>query len=197
MKKISSLIFLTFVACTAFAQQTTKIGYVDLEYVLSVIPDTRAMNEKLITYQKMLETDLKTKNDQAQQKYTEAIDYKYSEEPKEEILKSKMDIAQRANAEVEQLKQTSEQAMLAKRQELLQPIIKKVETAIDEEYKAGGYAYILNSIDGSGNSIIIKGPEQNNLTETLLKKLGVDVAALKAEVQKAAIKPQIQPSGGK
>ena len=54
-------------------------------------------------------------------------------------------------------------------------ITQKIIEAIDKVYEEDGFTYIFNSADGTGNSIVLKGPENANLTYRILKELGVDI----------------------
>ena len=57
--------------------------------------------------------------------------------------------------------------------EKLQPITENIIEAINQVYEEDGYTYIFNSADGTGNSIVLKGPEEDNLTYRILEVLGV------------------------
>jgi Skp family chaperone for outer membrane proteins len=57
----------------------------------------------------------------------------------------------------------------------LEPITQKIIGAINSIYEREGYTYIFNSADGTGNSIVLRGPEADNLTFVILKELGVEV----------------------
>jgi Skp family chaperone for outer membrane proteins len=57
----------------------------------------------------------------------------------------------------------------------LQPITDMIIEAINKVYEAEGYTYIFNSADGTGNSVVLRGPEADNLTYRILKELGVEI----------------------
>ncbi len=65
--------------------------------------------------------------------------------------------------------------MLAKRQELLEPVLEKLQAAIDAVAAEQGYTYILNQSTGSGVSVLLHGPEEADITEALMKKLGIEL----------------------
>ena len=52
---------------------------------------------------------------------------------------------------------------------LQQELNNNLESIAAEE----GYDYILNSTDGSGVSIVLRGPKEHNLNERLFAKLGI------------------------
>ena len=58
---------------------------------------------------------------------------------------------------------------------MLDPIIKKLQTEIKALSEAEGYDYVLNTVDGSGVSIILHGPEEHDLTKKLMTRLGIKI----------------------
>ena len=76
---------------------------------------------------------------------------------------------------LEQLVSTNEQELYAKRGELLSPIAKKLEAAMDEVAALKGYKYVLSSADGTGNSIMVVAPEADDLTQEVMKHLGIEM----------------------
>jgi Skp family chaperone for outer membrane proteins len=67
--------------------------------------------------------------------------------------------------------------MIEKRTQLIAPISDKIQLEIKAMAAEGGFDLILNSVDGTGNSIVLFGPENNDLTEALLKRMGVTIPA--------------------
>jgi len=73
--------------------------------------------------------------------------------------------------------QTSAQTSLQnKQQQLLEPILTKVNTAIQEVGKENNFLYILNMDAGANTTPIIlyAGSEEYAVTNLILKKMGVD-----------------------
>jgi len=63
-----------------------------------------------------------------------------------------------------------------KRDELLAPLVEKMQTAIDAVREEQGYDYVLSASAG-GSSLILSGPEEHNLTQAVMKQLGIEVPA--------------------
>ena len=64
--------------------------------------------------------------------------------------------------------------MAQKRGELMGPILTKLEAELESLAKEKGYTYILNSA-ASGTSIILHGSDSDEVSEELLKRMGVDL----------------------
>ena len=57
----------------------------------------------------------------------------------------------------------------------MQPALDRIRKALDTIRKRDGYSYILNSIDGAGTTIVLSGPEEDNVTMKLVKELGIEL----------------------
>ena len=63
-----------------------------------------------------------------------------------------------------------------KRNQLLQPAFEKIGTAIEQISKENGYTHVFNMTAG-GQSILLYAREEDNVTNLVLKKLGIDPPA--------------------
>jgi len=174
------LLFVLFL-CTsaAFAQ---KIGYANIEAVLAYMPESRAMNQQLQTYQKQLADKLQTREKYLQEKYAEyqekggeLIAQGKSEQEAVATLEPLQKEVEKLEGEVKQAQADSEEKLQRKQQELQAPILERIKKAIDDVAEEKGYNYVFNSVDGNGVSILLKAPEQDELTEAILKKLGIEI----------------------
>jgi outer membrane protein len=137
------------------------------------------MNQTLQTYQNQLAKQLQIKEDYARSKLTEYQAY-MQEHPNatpesDPQVRSMQEELQKLDNEIRQEAANSEEKLMTKRQKLLEPVIEKLKTAIDKVALAEGYTYIFNSVDGSGVSIILKGPEENDLTKRIMTELGIAI----------------------
>ena len=64
---------------------------------------------------------------------------------------------------------------MQKREELLLPVLEKLQNKIDEVAKSNGFTYILNQTTSTGVSTILFGPEENDITEKLMTALGIQI----------------------
>ncbi len=159
-------------------QKPMRIGYTNLELVLSYLPEAQQVEQELRTYERKIIEQLNIKQSYLQTKVEEYTELKQSgkltaaqeEERRKEIM--------RLDEEIKRFQEESEQNYLKKKAELLQPIIEKLQKAIDELAAAEGYDYILNNSNATGVAFILHGPKEHDVTEKLLKKLGVDTTKL-------------------
>lgn len=157
------------------AAQNLKIGYTNIEYILTFMPEAKQMEQTLKAYEQKLSEQLAVKQSYAQGKLDTYMKMKeekkltpqQDEDMQKELLK--------LDDEIKKFAQSSENDLFLKREELLKPITDKLQKAIDEVAKEEGYTYILNSTNSSGVATILFGPEQYNVTDKIMKKLGITV----------------------
>jgi len=172
MRKHILFIAFLFLSVISFSQE--KIGYANLEFILRSLPEAQQMNREIEDYQKVLEEQISAKQTyyqslledyyaKQQEGYAESLLQSMGEQIMALELEIQTDIA---NAEIK-LGNFSAQK--------LEPITQKIIDAVNKVYEEEGYTYIFNSADGTGNSIVLKGPEADNLTYRILEELGVEI----------------------
>jgi outer membrane protein len=155
-----------------------RIGYTNLELVLSYMPEAQQVEAELRTYERKVLEQLNIKQAYLQTKIEEYTELKQQgklspvqeEERRKEIM--------RLDEELKRFQEESEQNYLKKKAELLQPIIDKLQKAITELAEAEGYDYILNNSNSTGIATILHGPKSEDVTEKLLRRLGIDPSKL-------------------
>jgi len=172
MKKNIIFIALFLFSITSFSQ--VKIGYANLEFILRSLPEAQQMNREVEEYQKVLEEQIAAK----QAYYQSLLEDYYDKEQKgfaESLLNSMREQIISLEQEIQGDAAKADAQLAALSAQKLEPITQKIIDAINEVYEDENYTYIFNSADGTGNSIVLKGPEGDNLTFRILKKLGVEI----------------------
>lgn len=172
---LAIILVLAVFGISANLENDTKIGYVYMELVLNNMEETKAMN-------KLLE-QFSSDKAKALKKNTQFLNDKIAEMARKERAGELTDAGRLISQnEIDNLKikiedqaRADEQELFKKRMELLQPIAKKLETAMDEVAAKKGYKYVLNSSDGTGNSVVIVAPEADDLTKAVLDHLGIEI----------------------
>lgn len=174
MKNVLKLggLILAFALTTNFAYAQQKIGYMNSTAVLSLMPEMKAA-----------ESTLETSKEQYQKKGQEMIQSLQAEyqtvqqamaagtlSPKQQEEEGKR--LQTKEQEIGQYEQTMVLELQKKEAELLQPILTKLQNAIDAVAKDGGYTYVLNDVPGAGSIILFK-QAGDNLTEAVIKKMNL------------------------
>ena len=160
----------------AFAQKSMKIGYTSPEYIMYLHPKTKEVESKLTAYQKQHEKLIQEKVAEFQGKYQS---YEKGASMMTEIQRAdKERELQGLQARIEQLQKDADTDLQKKQVELMKPILDEIQTAIDAVRTENGYSYIFSSNAGGAN-IILSGTEEDNVTNLILKKIGVTPPASK------------------
>src|SRR3990170_6205315 len=174
MKKLLVLFVLALGLITTTQAQTasasSKIGYADVDYIFSQMPEAKQIETELNSTQTQLKNQIDSKVQEFQKKLA---DYQQN-------LNTMLD-AVRQNTEreltmlqenLQKLQQDAQNTIDTKRGQLMQPVYTKVGKAIEDVAKENGYTFILNQQIG-GLDVILYGDENNDVSDLVLKKLGV------------------------
>jgi len=172
MKKQIIFFTLFLLSITAFSQ--AKIGYANLEFILKSLPEAQQMNREIADYRKALNDQIVAKQENYQSLLEDYYD-KQEQDFSESLLNSMRDQITTLEQEIQADIANADAKLGAMSVQKLQPITDMIVEAINKVYEAEGYTYIFNSADGTGNSIVLRGPEDDNLTYIILKELGVDI----------------------
>ena len=151
-----------------------KIGYANIELILAYMPESKTMQQTLATFEKKLGEKLQIKQQFYQTKGGEYLELSKTTQD-EAKLKPLQDELIKLEQEIQKETSDAQNKLLAKRQDLLDPIIKKLQAEIKAVSETEGYDYVLNTVDGSGVSIILHGPEEHDLTKKIMDKLGIKI----------------------
>ena len=157
--------------------QEQKIGYISLDAVMSLMPEMKAVNEELGKFSEQLQAGMKVKQDYAEVKYREFLEMGQDtlNPPSQEVMQAKQQELLNLRQEIEAEAQKADRQLALKRNELMAPVAGKLQEEMNKLADAKGYSIILNSVDGSGTSVILFGPEEHNLTKPLLTQMGIEV----------------------
>ena len=168
-------------AVSAEAQDTAlKIGYTNAEYILSNMPEAKQIEAELKDYEKQLSTQLQSKSTDFDTKVQE---YQRSAENMiPEVRADKERELQSLQQSIQKFQQDAQTSLQRKQGELLQPAFDKIQTAIDEVAKANDYTHIFNSGQPEvGLNILLYGRDEDNISDLVLKQLGIEPPPLPAE----------------
>lgn len=183
-KQVIAIMAVLAVACTPlFAQTTTpaaaptKIGYTNVDFVLGKLPESKKIQNELEITKAQLDKALSDKYKEFQEKLD---NYNKNAANMADVLRTdKEKELQNLQTSIQDLQRNSESSLQNKYQQLIEPVLEKINTAIQEVGKANNYLYILNSDAGANTTPILLyvGSEDNNVTDLVLKQLGVDPKA--------------------
>jgi outer membrane protein len=147
------------------AAQTTKIGYINTEDLMSAMPEALQANADLQDYQTSLQ--------QQGNEYIQELNEKDSQFVKDSAKLSPAAKELRRNdlvqlyQKVQNWNQTMQQMIQQKQQDLLSPIRAKALDAIKAVAKESGYGYVLDA------SSLIVCPPGDDVLPLVKKKLGL------------------------
>lgn len=178
---ISAIAFALTIAATQ-AQTTApcvKIGYTDMDYIISKMPAARQIEAELKSLELQLKNQLEAKRADLQNK----SDYynKYGATMIEAVRQNTLRELELLNNNLEKFQEDAQAAMQKKHAQLMEPLYKSLGKAIEEVAKENDFAYILNPQMG-GVEMILYANDKNNVSELVLKKLNV-VAPIKNSAQ--------------
>lgn len=144
-----------------------KIGYVDLQELMQLMPDYKKANTDMEAFGKSLEDELKKMSDEFQKK---VADYQKNEKTLPDAIKEvKQKELQDMQGRIQEFQQSAQENIRKRESELLKPIIEKAKTAIAAVAKEGAYSYVF---DSSAAGFLYK-PDGDNMLAKVKTKLGI------------------------
>lgn len=171
MRKIVSIAVLALGVFAAHAQTaTTKIGFADVDYIFSQMPEAKQVDAELKSTQTMLKNQIDTKAQEFQKKYA---DYQQNANNMLDAVRvnTERELSQ-LQQNLEKLQQDAQTTVQNKHTQLMEPVFKKVGKAIEDVAKENGYTFILSQQVG-GLDVILYGDEKMDVSDLVLKKMGV------------------------
>lgn len=176
MKKVAAIIFLSVVFAAATSAQ--KIAHVNLDSLLSLMPESKAAKKAGEEHLKQLESTIQTMQAELQTKYQEYMENqtKYSELIKQNKEKELQDLQQR----IQDFQVSAQQDLQKKNEELARPVYDKAKKAIDQVAKENGYKYVLDTSQG----MVLYSEPADDILALVKKKLNLTGAATPSNAPK-------------
>jgi outer membrane protein len=173
MRKLVLLIVLAMSTLASQAQTqptSTKVGYADVDYIFSQMPEAKQIDTELKSTQAQLKTQIEGKASEFQKKLA---DYQANASTMLDPVRVNTERElQQLQQNLEKLQQDAQTTIQSKQTQLMDPVYKKVGKAIEETAKDNGYSFILNQQIG-GLDVILYGDEHMDISDLVLKKLGI------------------------
>jgi outer membrane protein len=168
---------------TANAQDhpTQKIGYAESDYILSQLPEFKKIESELKTHGAQLENQMKAKYDDYQAKLKA---YQGMPATTPDAIKADKERELAALQEnMQKFQQDAQSSFQKKQADLMDPIYKKIGKAIEEVAKENAFTFIINPQVANGGDILLYSDEKFNISDLVLKKLGVTPTATTTPVK--------------
>lgn len=169
LKNIKSLFIAAGLMVLAFSVNAQKFGYINSNILLSELPEVKAADSELETYQKQLMS--------SGESMVKAFESKYQEYAKQaaEGLLSKVQMQEKEGElgleqqKIQQYEVEVQQKIIKKREELYQPILDRVKKAIEQVGSENGYTMIFDSSGGT----ILHANDSDDVMSKVKSKLGM------------------------
>ena len=161
------LLSLLFVFSAVSAQES-KVGTIDIDYILSLMPELVGVQEQVKPYQ----TELSDGYSEKLAQYEKALkDYRDNESLLTLMQKkTKEDSLVVMQNELGQYQQNGNQLLALRQEDFMQPLYTKVGQSLERVAEAGGYTQVLLR---DNNVVYIDN--RFDLTLAVLKELGIEV----------------------
>lgn len=169
LKKLAFVAFLMLPFTFASAQTTTaKIGHINTQELINLMPDKAAAEKKLETSARRYESELVKMNQELEKKYTSFM--AEADTLPEAIKTRRMQEVQELQTRVQTFQQTASQSLQKEQQTLFGPIMEKVTKAIKDVAAEQKFDYIL---DMANSNVLYASPTSLNILDAVKKKLGL------------------------
>ena len=172
----SSLLLLVLCAPFFVAAQATqktqadKIGYADVQYIMSKLPDMKAIESDLKSTQTQLRNQIQAKSDAVQKQYA---DFNANAKTMADTVRTRRQgELEKAVTDLEEMQQEAQLTLQNKQKLYMAPLYLKVNKAISEVAKENGFTIILTDRVSNFDFLLYQTP-QLNISDLVLKKFGV------------------------
>lgn len=175
MKKLVLVFAFALITAVSMAQTPApiKIGYADVEYIFSQMPEAKTIETELQT----LRTQLKKQYDNKMAEFKKKLDeYNANAETVPLAVKQNSERElQQMQQNIQKFEEDSQTELQKRNTTLLTPVQQKVGKAIEDVAKENGYSLIMsNQINYT--DVILYGDEKLDVSDLVLKKMGITPA---------------------
>ena len=167
MKTIFTCICVALFTTTCIAQ--SKVGTIDSEYIINLMPETSLVLKKSQAYGAKLDSSFSIKLKEYQTK----VETFKKNEKNLGVLAKQTDLQEltELEADIKKYQENGNKLMQLKKNELMRPLYKKISDAISTVAKSGGYSQILTI---TGNEFVYID-NQFDITELVMNNIGIKI----------------------
>ncbi len=146
-------------------KSNNKLGYFDQNYVVPLLPEFKKAKKDLETFQTFLKAEMEKIQTEGSKLMQELEQLGAAMPPAQKQAKS--DELQKLDTKLQEMQQAANGKVQEKYTKLLEPIIKNLQTKVDEVAKENGYTYVFRL------EVSLEEPKEANISDLVLKKLGI------------------------
>lgn len=173
--------------------QTARLGYLDPDLIVVRMPEYASVQEQLRTRQQEIATGLQASEDSIRTRFQELQTFAQSAVASPEAREQREQEILRMQAGLERRQQLGLQELGRREAELLQPVLDRLQTAIDAEATAQGLTMVLAARANNAPVLLFASADAVNLTEPVMTRLGLPIPPPGAD---GAAGESATPTGG-
>lgn len=162
-------ILICLLGLSTMATQAQKFGFLNSALLLEELPEVKAANSTLQTFQEMKQKQGRAKVEALQMKYQDLQKKEKAGELSPKQLSEQAEVLKKEEEEIGKLEQQIAAELQEKKQSTLQPILDKVNKAIADVAKEQGLAYVFDSTAGN----LLYADDKLDVSAAVKAKLGI------------------------
>ena len=170
MKSIIAFLTISlFISTFAFGQFKGKLGHLNSNDLLELMPEKAAAEKSIQDYAKQMENQLLEMQTELEKKYNSYMAEKAN--LSEIVAKTKEEELMSMQQRIQTFQQSAQTELQKKEQDLLKPIIEKAQKAIADVSKENGYTYVFDTATGAVG--FVDETKSTNVLSLAKAKLGI------------------------
>jgi len=166
MKTVLLAVIMT-ITTGAFAQ---KMAHINIDDMLTSMPETKIAEDEIKLFAETLEKDMKFLQEEYQNKMTE-LENGANSGWSDLMIKSKQEDLYSSQQKIYEFQQLAQEQITAKQLELMEPVLEKLQNAVNDVAKDKGYAYVLDSSRNRG--VVIYKDGGTDIAPLVKAKMGM------------------------
>jgi|GEM_PF-1265017 len=155
----------TTVANRGNVKSSNKVAYFDQNYVVPLLPEFKKAQKDLEIFRDFLKKEMEKLQIDGQ-KMMQELEAQGNVMPPAQ-KQAKTDELQKLDLKLQEMQQAANGKIQEKYSKLLEPIIKNLQTKVDEIAKENGYTFVFRL------EVSLHEPKEANISDIVLKKLGI------------------------
>lgn len=152
---------------TAVAQKNIKLGHINSNDLMQIMPGRDSAQTVLQKEVQDLEATLETMQAEMEKRYNEYMEAQAGWT--ELIRNTKQREIQDMGARIQEFRENAQKQLQERESTLLKPIIDRAKKAIEDVAREGGYTYILDA----GTAAVLYSQDSDDIMPLVKKKLGL------------------------
>lgn len=166
--KLLALVAFIFVAFAASAQtaKPIKLGHLDVQKLMSIMPESKKADETLQAKQTEIQNELKSMTETYQKLFQ---DYQANAKTYNDLVRAnKEQEIQTLGERIQSFRELADQQLQETYQKLMGEIMEKIQKAAQEVGKENGFTYIFTQ-----NALLFAADNSEDVLPLVKKKLGI------------------------